>query len=79
MTKLERLPRIAWRLFRYLPPRIAYSIGLGPLAGQSVLLLKTVGRKTGMFRMTPLLYDQIEGTVYVAPARGTKADWYRTY
>ena len=77
MPKLERLPRFVWRLFRFLPPRIAYSIGLGSLAGRAVLLLTTIGRKTGRPRVTALLYDQIDGTIYVASARGTEADWYR--
>lgn len=77
MSKLERLPRFAWRLLRFLPPRLAYSVGLGSLAGSAVLLLKTIGRKSGLARVTPLLYDEIDGIIYVASARGTKADWYR--
>jgi deazaflavin-dependent oxidoreductase (nitroreductase family) len=52
-------------------------MGLGPLVGRTVLLLKTVGRKSGRHRVTPLLFDQIEGTVYIASARGGKADWYK--
>ena len=27
--------------------------------------------------MTPLLYDEIDGIIYVASARGAKADWYQ--
>lgn len=77
LTRLEKLPRAIWRLFRYLPPRIAYSIGLGSLVGREILLLKTIGRKSGKPRVTPMLFDQIDGTVYVASARGGKADWYR--
>jgi deazaflavin-dependent oxidoreductase (nitroreductase family) len=76
-TKMERLPRAAWRLFHFLPPRIAYFLGLGSLAGRTVLLLKTIGRKSGEPRVTPLLFDQFNGTIYVASARGGKADWYR--
>ena len=77
MSVFERLPPWIWRLFRYLPPGLAYSLGLGPIVGRSVLLLTTVGRKTGLRRVTPLLYDEIDGVIYVGSARGTKADWYR--
>ena len=77
MTVIERLPPFIWRLLRFLPPRLAYSLGLGPIAGRAVLLLTTVGRKSGLPRITPLLYDEIDGIVYVASARGVKADWYR--
>jgi len=59
------------------PPRIAYALGLGPLIGRLVLLLTTRGRKTGILRVTPLQYEQIEGKYYVASALGTRADWYR--
>ena len=77
MTVIERLPRFIWRLFRFLPPSLAYSLGLGSIAGRAVLLLTTVGRRSGLPRVTPLLYDEIDGIVYVASARGARADWYR--
>lgn len=59
------------------PPRIAYALGLGPLLGRLVLLLTTRGRRTGLLRITPLQYEQIEGRYYVASAFGDRADWYR--
>jgi len=77
MPAIERLPRFIWRLFKFLPPRLAYSLGLGSIAGRVVLLLTTVGRKSGLPRVTPLLYDEIDGIFYVGSARGTKADWYQ--
>ena len=77
MSVVERLPRFIWRLFRFLPPRLAYSIGLGSFVGHSILLLTTIGRRSGLPRVTPLLYDEIDGTVYVGSARGTKSDWYQ--
>lgn len=77
MAVIERLPRFVWRLFRFLPPRLAYSIGLGSIAGRAVLLLTTTGRRSGLPRVTPLLYDEIDGIVYVGSARGAKADWYQ--
>lgn len=77
MPVIDRIPPSIWRLLRYLPPRLAYSVGLGSIAGRFVLLLTTVGRRSGLPRVTPLLYDEIEGIVYVGSARGTKADWYQ--
>jgi deazaflavin-dependent oxidoreductase (nitroreductase family) len=41
------------------------------------LLLTTTGRKTGQPRITPLQYELIDGKIFIASARGTKADWYR--
>jgi len=58
-------------------PRIAYALGLGRFLGRFVLLLTTVGRKSGRRRVTPLAYDELDGTYYVASARGAGADWLR--
>jgi deazaflavin-dependent oxidoreductase (nitroreductase family) len=76
MTDLYRLNKCLWRLMRF-PPRIAYAIGLGPLIGRYVLLLTTTGRKSGLPRVTPLQYEEIDGIFYVGSARGEKSDWYR--
>ncbi len=57
--------------------RFLYRAGLGPMIGRLVLLLTTTGRKTGLPRETPLQYEEIGGVIYVASARGTKADWFR--
>jgi deazaflavin-dependent oxidoreductase (nitroreductase family) len=42
-----------------------------------VLLLTTTGRKSGLPRVTPLQYEDIDGVIHVASARGVKADWIR--
>ena len=60
-----------------MPPQLLYKIGLGPIYGRFVLLLTTLGRKSGKPRVTPLQYEEIDGVIYVASARGSKADWYR--
>jgi deazaflavin-dependent oxidoreductase (nitroreductase family) len=57
--------------------RFLYAIGLGAIIGKFILLLTTTGRKSGQKRVTPLQYEQIEGSYYLGSARGTKADWYR--
>jgi deazaflavin-dependent oxidoreductase (nitroreductase family) len=57
--------------------RTLYAIGLGPLVGRLVLLLTTTGRKTGLPRVTPLQYEEIDGAIYLGSSRGQKADWFR--
>jgi deazaflavin-dependent oxidoreductase (nitroreductase family) len=39
--------------------------------------LTTTGRKSGLPRVTPLLYDEIDGIIYIASVRGEEADWYQ--
>ncbi len=57
--------------------RVLYAIGLGPIVGKIILLLTTTGRKTGLKRVTPLQYEEIDGKYYLGAARGLKADWVR--
>jgi deazaflavin-dependent oxidoreductase (nitroreductase family) len=50
---------------------------LAPLIGRLILLLTTTGRKSGLPRITPLQYEEVDGCYYIGSARGTKADWFR--
>jgi len=70
------LPKPILRLLKY-PPRLAYALGLGPWIGRLVLLLTTTGRKSGLPRVTPLQYEEIDGDIYIGSARGIQADWFR--
>ena len=54
-----------------------YAIGLGPVVGRFILLLTTIGRKSGLPRITPLQYEEIAGQIYIGSARGPQADWFR--
>jgi deazaflavin-dependent oxidoreductase (nitroreductase family) len=74
MTKKKRFS--IWKMLK-LPPQFLYAIGLGPIYGRIVLLLTTTGRKSGKQRVTPLQYEEIDGQIFIASARGTKSDWYR--
>jgi len=65
-----------WKILKY-PPQFLYAIGLGSIYGRLVLLLTTEGRKSGLPRVTPLQYEEMEGKIVIASARGTKSDWYR--
>lgn len=58
-------------------PRIAYALGLGAIIGKFVLLLTTNGRKSGKPRVTPLVYEERDGVILIASARGSSADWYQ--
>ncbi len=71
----RRLQVAVWRVLKL--PRLWYALGLGPVVGGLMLLLTTTGRKTGLPRVTPLQYEEQDGVIYVASARGQQADWFR--
>jgi deazaflavin-dependent oxidoreductase (nitroreductase family) len=52
-----------------------YQHGIGPT--RMVLLLTTVGRKSGLPRITPLQFEEVGSDIYIASARGQKADWFK--
>ena len=60
------------RLIRFL-----YHMGLDFLVGRMILLLTTMGRKTGLPRTTPLQYEEHDGKFFVVSAKGTQSDWYK--
>lgn len=68
--------KLLWRLMK-IPPMVLYAIGLGPVIGRAVLLLTTIGRVSGLPRVTPLQYEEMDGVIYIGSARGQKADWLR--
>lgn len=70
-------PGLIWRWMRFLNQNIALkNVARLPIQ-RKVLILTTTGRKSGLPRQTPLQYEEIDGLIYVASARGTAADWYR--
>lgn len=70
---------INWHRMKYIQKmhRVLYAIGLGPLIGRIILLLTTTGRKTGLKRITPLQFEEINGQYYLGSARGLDADWVK--
>jgi deazaflavin-dependent oxidoreductase (nitroreductase family) len=56
-----------------------YELGLLPLIGigRYILLLYTVGRKSGKARVNPLEYRRRDDAVLLFSARGKASDWYR--
>ena len=52
----------------------------GPFEGTPVLLLTTTGSRTGRRHVTPVVYLELEGRVYVFASKAgapTHPDWYR--
>jgi deazaflavin-dependent oxidoreductase (nitroreductase family) len=62
---------------RWLNPRISSRFSSGGKSEELVLVLTTIGRKTGKLHKTPLQYELVDGVFYVGSARGSKADWFR--
>jgi len=62
---------------KFLNARMAanYKRGFGPT--RIVLLLTTIGRKSGQPRNTPLQFEEVDGAIYIASARGQDADWFK--
>jgi len=52
-----------------------YRRGFGPT--RITLLLTTTGRKSGLPRITPLQYEEVDGEFYIASALGVDADWFK--
>ncbi len=52
-----------------------YRRGFGPRG--AILLLTTIGRKSGKPHVTPLQYEEVNGEYYIASARGMEADWFK--
>ena len=71
-------PGLVWRVLRIMNRRVAARViasGSGPQ--RVVLLLTTIGRKSGLPRVTPVQYEEINGAYYIGAARGAQADWFR--
>ena len=78
MSKSPRGPAFVWRVLRVMNRRVAArAIAAGGGPRRLVLLLTTTGRKSGLPRVTPLQFEEIDGAFYVGSARGAEADWFR--
>lgn len=58
-----------------------FRLGLGPLISNSrsgyIMVLTTVGRKSGLLRRTPVNYAIINEDVFCTAGFGEASDWYR--
>lgn len=67
---------VIWRIMRRLNPLLSRRFRSGGKPSELVLVLSTIGRKTGKVHKTPLQYEIVNGDYYIASARGPKADWF---
>lgn len=58
-----------------------FRMGLGPLIGNPLsgymMVIKSVGHKTGLTRYTPVNYTIIDGAIYFIAGFGETSHWYR--
>jgi deazaflavin-dependent oxidoreductase (nitroreductase family) len=78
MSPLVR--RIFWFLNKFFMVPMFRS-GLGPFFGNPltgyIMVLKTIGRKSGKVRFAPVNYSIHQGNVYCISGARKEADWYR--
>jgi deazaflavin-dependent oxidoreductase (nitroreductase family) len=72
--------RMFWFLNRFFMVPI-FRLGMGPFVGNPItgyiMVLKTIGRKTGKTRYTPVNYALKDGYVYCAAGFGKISHWYK--
>lgn len=71
----------AFALFNKLFMVPMFKLGFGPFVGNRItgyiMVLKTVGRKSGKVRYSPVNYAIHKGNVYCLAGFGKVSDWYR--
>ena len=77
MKASPRIPPVLWKVLSRFNHLMVSRYGAKSKAASRVLILTTIGRKSGRPRPTPLQYEQVENYFFVASARGKGADWYR--
>ena len=58
-------------------PKLFLRAGSKRRLSEKVLLLGTIGRKTGKMRFTPLQYEYYRNSYFIGSMRGKKADWVK--
>ncbi len=65
-----------WKMI-YRFPLILWRMGLGPLLGQFMMVITTIGRKSGQPRRVVLEYHQVQGRKYILAGWAEQSDWYK--
>ena len=78
------MPPLMRRIFRFLNKFFMvpiFRLGFGPFFGNPftgyIMVLKTIGRKSGKVRFAPVNYTIHKGNVYCISAARKESDWYR--
>lgn len=69
--------RSIYHRMRRLNARLATNLKRGKGPTGTVLVLTTTGRRSGQPRENPLQFEEVDGVLHVASARGAAADWFR--
>ena len=76
MDIVRRIFRIFNKLFMVPMFRLGFAPLLGnPISGY-IMLIKTIGRKSGKTRYTPVNYAIIDGDIYCISGFGRRSHWY---
>ncbi len=77
---MKSLRRIFFYLNKYFMVPV-FRMGLGRFIGNPfsgyIMVLKTIGRKSGLTRYAPVNYAILDGHIYCLSGFGKKAHWYR--
>jgi deazaflavin-dependent oxidoreductase (nitroreductase family) len=76
MKETPRIPLFFWQVMSRLNRGMIYRYGSKSKVAGRVLVLTTMGRRSGQPRLTPLQYEEVDEVYYVVSARGVRADWY---
>jgi deazaflavin-dependent oxidoreductase (nitroreductase family) len=77
MKEMPRIPVFFWQAMSRFNRGMISRYGSKSKAAGRVLIMTTIGRRSGQPRLTPLQYEEVNEVYYVASARGVQADWYR--
>ena len=54
-----------------------YRAGLGRIIGRMILLLTTIGRKSGKLHTVAVQYEVVGGRYFIGAGGGLKSDWFQ--
>lgn len=70
-------PNRGWRRRLFRAPLLLWRLGAGPLLRHRMLVLSTIGRRSGRVRHTMLEYSLLDGVHYIGSGWGMRPDWCR--
>jgi len=68
---MNRLMILMWKA------RMGRLINIWPAVFGRIMVIKHIGRKSGLERLAPVNYAIVDGEVYCLAGFGSKSDWYR--